>query len=139
MPILHSTNKVLGCAIAVWHGRVTGAEMQEQLVHLASDPDWPPGPTHLVDGTTLETVSVPDPELLELLYEGTELVSGKIRIAVVLRPEFVAAAPVEHPRASEAFEGAVFADLDSACAYLDLSVAAVETAIHRLRNRLPSP
>ena len=63
----------IGCTIAVWDGNLTSEDMQQQMLRLASDPEWPPGPRQLVDGTTLGTVILPDPELLELLYEGTKL------------------------------------------------------------------
>src|SRR5262245_28482817 len=62
MPILHKAHTALGCTIAVWHGTLTSEDMTQQLMRLADDPEWPPGPHHLVDGTTLEAVAIPDPE-----------------------------------------------------------------------------
>ena len=135
MPIVHEANKALGCTIAIWDGNLTSEEMQQQLMSLASDPEWPPGPHHLVDGTTLESVLVPDPELLELLYEGSHLV-GEMRIAIVLRPDFLAGAQ-RFDTASKAFDAAPFTDIDGACAYLGLSTPAIQSVIDSLRQQLP--
>jgi hypothetical protein len=136
MPIVYRADKTHGCSIAVWDGDLTSDDMQQQLIRLASDPEWPPGPHHLVDGTTLRTVIIPDPELLDLLFEGTNLVQ-QIRIAVVVRSDFLDAATEQYRSAAEAFDAATFTDLDSACAYLDLSTAAIRSAIERLRRQLP--
>ena len=135
MPIIHAADTALGCTIAVWDGDLTSEDMQQQLIRLASDPAWPPGPHHLVDATTLGTVIIPDPELLELLYEGTNLVQ-EMRIAIVLRPEFIEAATARYRTTTAAFDAAPFTDLDSACAYLGLNAAAVQSASTQLRQQL---
>jgi hypothetical protein len=136
VPIVHEADKELGCTIAVWDGDLASEDMQQQLIRLASDPDWPPGPHHLVDATTLGTVVVPDPELVELLYEGTNLVH-EMRIAIVVRPDFLDAAPPRFDTASKAFDAAPFTDLDSACGYLGLSVPAIQSVLDQLREQLP--
>ena len=139
MPILHKADKGLGCTVAVWHGCVTTEEMHEQLIRLARDPDFPPGPRHFVDGTTVETLTIPDPELVELLYEGTELLGGSVRLAVLLRPDFLAGATPEYPNAAGTMNQAIFTEFDAACAFLDVRPAAVATTIKSIRQLLPDP
>jgi len=81
--------------------------MRDQLLCLASDPEWPAGPRHLIDATTIGTVVAPDPELMELLYEGTNLVQ-QMRIAVVVHPEFFDETRFRYDTASETFNAASF-------------------------------
>jgi hypothetical protein len=133
MPVGYRAVKALGCTIAVWDGDLTSEDMQQQMIRLASDPEWPPGPRHLLDATTLGTVIIPDPELLELLYEGTNLVE-KMRIAMVVRPDFFDEARPRYHTAAAAFDAATFTDLGKACAYLGLTVSAVKPTIETLRG-----
>jgi len=133
MPIDYRAVKALGCTIAVWDGDLTGEDMQQQMIRLASDPEWPPGPRHLVDGSTLGTVVIPDPELLELLYEGTKFVK-EMRVALVVRPDFFDEARPRYHRANAAFHAETFTDLDTACEYLGVSVSTVRTTIEELRS-----
>ena len=87
MAIAYRADRELGCTISVWDGVVTGADVRQHLVRLAGDRDWPPrGNLHLSDLTTVTKATVPDPELLELLYEGTN-VATDLKVAVVVRPE----------------------------------------------------
>ena len=135
MPIVYRADKALGCTIAIWDGDLTGDEMREQLVRLASDPDWPLGPSHLIDATTIGNVSLPDPELVELLYEGTRLVR-KSRIAVLLSADFFDADRPLYENAASEFDAATFNDLDSACAYLGLDATEVQLSVEQLRAEL---
>ena len=135
MPIVYRADRALGCTVVVWDGDLTGRDMQRQLRRLSSDPDWPAGPRHLVDGTTLGIVTMPEPDLLELLYTGTNLV-GKIRVAAIVRPEFVDAAGVPYKAVTHEFHVATFSDVDAASEYLDLDSAAVQAVIDELRQQL---
>jgi hypothetical protein len=135
MPITYRADKELGCTVAVWDGDLTSEDMHSQLIRLASDTDWPPGPRHLIDGTTLATVIVPDPELVELLYEGTNLM-GKTRIALLVRPDFFDAPRPVYDVANDEFDATTFTDLESACEYLGLSTSAVRSVIAELREQL---
>jgi hypothetical protein len=136
MPIVYGVDTALGCTIAIWDGDLTSEDMHQQLMRLANDPAWPPGPHHLVDATSLGTVIIPDPELLELLYEGTNLVK-EMRIAIVLPPDSIDAA-TRYESTAGAFDAARFTDLASACAYLGLNARAVQAFVDRLRQTLPS-
>jgi hypothetical protein len=138
MPIGHRAVEALGCTIAVWDGNLTSEDMSQQLIRLASDPSWPPGPSHLVDATTLEDVIILDPQLLELLYEGTQLVH-RIRVAVVVRPDFLDETRAHFHTAVEAFDAATFTDVYTACAYLGVSPVAVRDVIDELRREFSRP
>jgi hypothetical protein len=136
MPVNHRAVRAIGCTIAVWDGDLTTEDMQQQLIRLASDPDWPPGPLHLVDGTTLGSAMIPDPELLELLYEGTNLVQ-QMRIAIVVRPDFLDdETRTRFQTARDAFDAATFTGLDSACSYLGVKPSTVLATIAELRSEL---
>src|SRR5262245_13558392 len=135
MPIVYRADKALGCTIAIWDGDLTGDEMREQLVRLASDPDWPLGPSHLIDATTIGTVILPDPELVDLLYEGTRL-ARKSRIAVLLSADFFDADRPLYENAATEFDAATFTELDRACSYLGLHVTEVQLSLEQLRAEL---
>lgn len=135
MPIEYRAVSAIGCTIAVWDGNLTSEDMQQQMLRLASDPEWPPGPRQLVDGTTLGTVILPDPELLELLYEGTKF-AQEIRIAFVVGPDFFDDTRDRYHTAVEAFDAATFFDLDTACAHLDIDASTARATIEELRDEL---
>jgi len=135
MSILYRADRALGCTIAIWDGDVTGEDGRKQLVRLASDPNWPPGPLHLADLTTISSVAVPDPELVALLLEGSNLVK-ELTIAILVRSDFLG-----DERTSERYDtsmgvmnAATFTDLDAACAYLDLDSQQVAAVIEDLRR-----
>jgi hypothetical protein len=135
MPIVYRADEALGCTIAIWDGDLTSDEMREQLVRLASDPDWPLGRSHLIDATTIDKVILPERELVELLYEGTRLVR-KSRIAVLLSADFFDADRPLYENAATEFDAATFTDLDSACAYLGLHAPEVQLSVEQLRTEL---
>ncbi|HUI48003.1 MAG TPA: hypothetical protein VL119_04870 [Acidimicrobiia bacterium] len=135
MPIVYRADRALGCTFVVWDGDLTSRDMQRHLRRLSGDADWPAGPRHLVDGTTIKTVAMPAPDLLELLYEGTNLVR-EMRIAAIVRPDFVDAGGVLYKTATHEFHVATFTDLDAASEYLDLDSTAVHAVIDELRCQL---
>jgi hypothetical protein len=138
MPIGHRAVNTLGCTIAVWDGSLTSEDMAQQLIRLASDPEWPPGPSHLVDCTTLEGVIIPDPDLLELLYDGARFVE-RVRVAVVVRPDFLDETRAHFHTAVDAFEAATFTDVDTACVHLGVDPVAVRATIDELRREFSRP
>jgi hypothetical protein len=135
VPIAYRADRTLGCTVVVWHGTVTSREMDRQLRHLATDPDWPAGPRHLIDASTIGTVTVPDPELLELLYDGVDL-ARELRVAIVLAPGFLDVVGMQYRTTTHDFHAAIFVDRDQACTYLGLDSMAVETVINELRRGL---
>jgi hypothetical protein len=100
-------------------------------MRLSADADWPPGGRHLIDGTTADSISLPDPELVELLFEGTE-----VRRAAVVRPEL---ADDELRAYTAALDFTTFTDRNAACAYLGVDSVAVDAVIEELRQELSSP
>jgi hypothetical protein len=135
MPIVYRADRNLGCTIVVWDGDLTTRDMQRQLRQLSADPDWPAGPRHLVDATTIGTVTMPEPDLLELLYHGTNVVR-EMRIAAVVRPGFADDAGVPYKTASHEFHIAPFTDVGAASEYLSLDSTAVRAMIDDLRRQL---
>jgi hypothetical protein len=135
MPIVYRADRALGCTVVVWDGDFSSRDMQQQLRRMAGDPDWPPGPRHLIDGTTIGTITLPEPDLLELLYAGTNLV-GKMRIAAILQSDFVDAAGVPYATATHEFHVATFADVNAASDYLGLDSFGVQRVIDELRQQL---
>ena len=133
MSILYRADRALGCTIAIWDGDITGEDARKHLVRLASDPNWPPGSLHLADLTTTSTVAIPDPELVELLFEGSNL-AKELSIAVVVRSEFLGDSDARYDTSMGAMNAATFTDLDAACAYLNLDSRDVAAVIEELRK-----
>jgi hypothetical protein len=133
MSICHRADRALGCTIAVWDGDITGEDARKHLVQLASDADWPPGLFHLADLTTIGTVSIPDPELVDLLFEGTTL-REDIRIAVVVHSDFVRNNGTRYDASMGTMQAASFGTLAAACAYLGLDCEDVATILDDLRR-----
>jgi hypothetical protein len=127
MPIAYRLDKALGCTIAVWQGDVTTRETDRQLMRLSSDVDWPPGPRHLIDGTTIDTMSLPDPELVNLLFEGTNVLR-----AAVVRPDLLE----ELRDYAPSVEFTTFTDRAAAYAFLGLDPTPVQAVIDELRHGL---
>ena len=121
--------------MSVWDADVGAEDVQQHLIALAGDHDWPAGPLHLSDLTTIGTVSVPDPELVALLYEGTNL-SEELKVAVVVRPDVS-----EHPdtrlaSAAREMRASIFTDLGAACEHLGVDTASISATIAQLRAEL---
>lgn len=133
MPIRYRADHLLGCTIAVWDGDITGDDALQHVFRIAEDRDWPPGSLHLADLTTVGTVSIPDPELVELLFEGTTL-AADIRIAVIVRPDFVSAADARYETSMGTMHATTFTELDAACVYLGLDSRDVAAVIEALRR-----
>jgi hypothetical protein len=91
------------------------------------------GLLHLADLTTVETISIPDPDLVELLIEGTTL-AADMRIAAIVRPDFVSAADARYDTSMGTMNAATFLDVDAACAYLGLDSGKVVALIETLRR-----
>jgi len=73
MAIAHRAVRSHSCTFEVWDGNIDEEEVRAHLLRLAEDPDWPPGTLNLVDLSTVGDISIPDPELVALLREGTLL------------------------------------------------------------------
>ena len=134
MAIAHALLPDLGLTIVVWHGDVTPADSVEHLQQLAEERDWPPGLLHLTDMRTVRSVTLPDPELLELLFEGTHWRDEDLVKAVVVAAELLQNTTVQDAAAALGMTAAVFGDVASACAHLRIDAARVESVLEDLRS-----
>ena len=131
MGIAYRIDTALGCTIEVWDGDISDFEQASHILRLAADTEWPPGPRHLTDLTTVAAVTLPDPTLVEALIEGTN-VKDRVEKVIVVRPDF----PLESLDDIGAARGGTptpFTNLDDACAHLNLSTASVRATINELR------
>jgi hypothetical protein len=136
MGIGYRADKALGCTVAVWDGHITAADARDHLVQLAEDPDWPPGRCHLSDLTTIRDIVMPDPELVELLLEGSNL-SKDLRIAVIVPAEFAPRSEERYEPSMDQMQAATFTTLNAACEYLGLNPTDVAAALEQVRDALP--
>ena len=135
MGIAYKADRSLDCTISVWDGRITAEDVRQHLGCLASDSEWPAGRLHLTDLRSITTATVPDPELLDLLYEGTNL-AETLKVAVVVRAEPPFRSDLRYETATESLGAATFSDLALACAYLGLDEGAAGETIAELRHQL---
>lgn len=135
MGIAYRADRLHGCTVSVWDGDVTAEDVRRHLGFLAADKEWPAGRAHLTDLTTMTSADVPDPELLGLLYEGTTLAED-LRIAVVVRGEPSFETMRRYEIATDKLAATTFDDLAPACAYLGVSVSAVQAMLAELRTEL---
>jgi hypothetical protein len=137
MGIGYRADRALGCTIAVWDGDISAADARNHLVRLARDPDWPPGSCHLTDLRTIRAIVMPDPELVELLLEGSNLVKN-MRIAVIVPAEFPARSEERYETSMNQMQAATFTDLDAACEYLGRDSTDVASVLEQVRQELLS-
>jgi hypothetical protein len=135
MGIAYRADRPLGCTISVWDGSISPADVQEHLIAIAGDRDWPPGPLHLTDLTTIVEATIPDAQLVDLLYEGTNL-AEELKVAVVVRADFPSTRDLRFASAAREMRATTFADFTSACAYLGVDAASVQATVEDLRTEL---
>ena len=135
MRIAHKAVGSHGCTFEVWDGDIDEDEVRAHLVRLAEDPDWPPGALNLADLTTMGNVSIPDPELVALLPEGT-ILETEIKTALVVRPEFIAANARQYEDVARATRVTAFTDLRSASEHLGIPPQASQSLMDALRQSL---
>jgi hypothetical protein len=135
MGIVHIAIASHSCTFEVWDGDIDEAEVMAHLLRLAEDTDWPPGLLNLVDLTTVGSISVPDPELVALLREGTVLERG-LKTALVVPPGFLDGNAPQYDESARATGVTAFADTLSASRYLGIPPEASLSIIERLRQSL---
>ena len=133
MGISHVAVQRHRCTFEVWDGDIDEAEVRGHLFRLAEDRDWPPGVLNLVDLTTVGSISIPDPELVAVLREGTVL-EHELRTALIVRPEFVGPDGPEYDEAARATGVTAFTDLVSGCKHLGIPPDISETIMASLRR-----
>src|SRR5690242_3933493 len=117
MGIVFRADPSLRCTVSVWDGDIVEDDVREHIVRLAADPDWPPGPLHLTDMTTIGSATIPDRDLLALLYEGTSL-PDELKVAVIVRPEAIEQFGLKFETATQEMRAATFVDFYDACQHL---------------------
>jgi len=134
--IAYQLDHALGLTLVVWDGVVTGHDAEEQVRRLRSDPDWPPGPLHVLDTTSVSSVpTVAETKLIEMLAEIAE--SRQIRVAVVASDAFDEATRFQEAASAVGVSRViVFNELSTACAWIGIDVAATQAAISALRGEL---
>ena len=135
MGISYRIDDTLDCAVVVWDGRVTAEEQMEHVLRLAADGRWPPTGFLLTDLTTVTDVTLPDSDLVEVLTEGIDM-REQHKAVILVRPAFLDGAWFDD---AVKLRGAIptpFTDLDSACAHLGVSTAAVQRTIDEVRHEL---
>jgi hypothetical protein len=135
MGISHLAVADYGCTYEVWDGDIDGEEVRAHLVRLAEDAHWPPGVLNLVDLSTVGVISVPDPDLVALLREGTVL-EQELRTALVVRAEFLGENAPAYDDAARATGVTAFTDVSSACEHLALPLDVSLRFMELLRSTL---
>lgn len=137
MTIGYRIYKTLGLTLVVWDGDISGDEAEDQIRTLRSDPDWPPGPLHLLDTTTVTSAPlVANTKLVEMLNEIAE--SKLIRFAVVASGDSSAEATKFQAAATAVgvSQVIVFNDISAACSWLGIDLPATRTTLADLRREL---
>lgn len=134
--IAYRLDPLLGLTLVVWDGVVTGHDAEEQVRRLRADPDWPPGPRHVLDVTSVRSVpTVADTKLIDMMAEMAEM--REIRFAVIASDAFDEATRFQEAASAVGVSRViVFNELSTACTWLGIDLAATRTALSALRNEL---
>ena len=128
--------KTLGLTLVVWDGDISGDQAEDHVRTLRIDRDWPPGPLHLLDTTSVTSPpAMANSKLVEMLSEITE---GKlIRFAVVSTDALGQATKFQaEATAAGVNQVIVFNDLTGACSWLGIDLKATQTTLEDLRREL---
>lgn len=134
MTIAHESVTSQRCTFEVWDGDIDEEEVRAHILRLAEDRDWPPGALNLVDLSTARNISIPDPDLVALLREGT-ILETELKTALVV-PKIDGADARAYEESAQATGVTAFRDLPSASAHLGIPVQASLDIIQRLRQSL---
>ena len=135
MGIVHEAVGSHRCTFEVWDGDIDEREVVGHLSRLAEDREWPPGPLNLVDLTTVRNITIPDPELVALLREGTVL-ETELKTALVVRADVINAGAHTYNEAADATGVTAFTDLRAASAHLGVPLQTSLRHLQRLRQSL---
>ncbi len=135
MGIAERIDRDLGLTIVVWDGPVTPEETVDHLFRLAANRYWPAGDRSLTDLRTATRIALPDPELVDILLEETDL--RRVRNKVVLvTPRQLAHAQIPEAAAAHRMEATTFTDLEAACEHLGVDPIAVARTLDDLRAEI---
>ena len=133
MGICYRLNADLGLTVEVWDGDVTAEDCRRHLIELAEDPLWPPGAREIIDVTTLGDLSLPDPELVDMLVEARNLLDD-IRLVLVVTPDDLYPERKARWAAVRAVPLMSFTDLDRASEFLQVDPATVRAMVDEARE-----
>jgi hypothetical protein len=139
MGIAHRLLPNLGLTIVMWHGAVTAKDSLNHLMRLAEEPCWPPGLLHLTDMRTVTTVTLPDPELLELLFDGSHWRDEDLDKVVIVAAELLRKSTVEDAASALGMNAHVVGDIASACAHLRIDPIPITHTLEELRSEIDDP
>jgi len=129
-------DKTLGLTVVVWDGAVTGDEAEDHVRRLVADPDWPPGPHHLLDTTTAISIpNVANTKLVEMLVDAAD--ARRVRFALVATEGFSEATRFQRAAlAGGVLHVVVFGDVVTACTWLGTDRTKVRSALGVVRREL---
>jgi hypothetical protein len=139
MAIAHRLIPELGLSIVVWHAEVTADDSVDHLVRLAEEPSWPPGVLHLIDMRTVTSMTMPDPELLELLFEGSPWRYEDLDKVVIVAAESLQQTMVQDAVANFGMNVHLFVDVASACTHLRIDPLLISDTLEKLNYALKDP
>ena len=118
---------------------VTGTEAEDHVRRLFDDPNWPPGPLHLLDATTVTSApTVANTKLVDLAVNAAE--TRRIRFALVQHMGFDEATYFEREASEHGLSQViVFNDLSTACTWLGLEVGRTRTVVADIRREIREP
>jgi hypothetical protein len=135
----YRTYQTLGLSLVVWDGDITGDEAEDHVRRRQADSEWPPGPLHLVDTTTVTSAPiVANTKLVGMLVESAQ--ATPIRMALIAAGAAFDEATKFQVAATAAgvSELIVFNDVAGACLWLGIDVAATRATLADLRRELRS-
>jgi len=129
-------DKPLGLTLVVWDGDITGEEAEGHARRLLADPEWPPGPLHLLDATSATSVPITaDTKLVDIVAGAAK--TRQIRFALVEHHGFTQAVNFERAASDRGVSRViVFNALIGACGWLGLDLAVIGPIIDELRRDL---
>ncbi len=133
MTIAERVERDLGLTVTLWDGAVTYDDTVQHLVRLAEHRHFPPGRLHLTDIRTATTVTLPDAELLEILFEDTGLRHQDLTKVVIVPPSSLRRGGVKDEAVKLGFDAAVFADVGRGAAHLGIDPDIVHVILRDLR------
>ncbi len=125
-----------GLTLVVWDGAITGDDAEGHVRSLFDDPEWPPGPLHLLDATSASSVPiVANTKLVDLAVNAAE--TRRVRFALVQHMGFDEATYFEREASSRGLSQViVFNDISTACTWLGLDVGPIRATVAEMRREI---
>ena len=136
MGIGYRLDRSRGLTLVVWDGAITGDDAEDHVRSLFDDPEWPPGPLHLLDATSAASVPiVANTKLVDLAVNAAE--TRRVRFALVQHMGFDEATYFEREASSRGLSQViVFNDISTACTWLGLDVGPIRATVTEMRREI---